>query len=295
MPSNIAKVQKKMSIYAKRRVRTVFFGNYGSVFKGRGMDFDDIRPYMYGDDVKDIDWKASARSRSPMIRRYVAIRKHNIMIIADSGRDMAALAPSGETKSAIATFCASVIAYIALKNDDLVAMTFGNSNGNTRFPLKEGQKHIENFLNKYEKSISLESSSSNINALLTYVSKNFRERMFLIIITDVAGAAGVSMEILRHLRVRHEQMCIMIEDSALTNPAIKDGDVRDISENLRLSQFMRKNKKLAKAETKMREELRNATVHNLRTLGICSCCVDGTENAIPQIFKMLEEQKHARR
>ena len=55
MSNNLAKVKKKMSIYAKRRVRNVLTGNYGSVFKGRSMDFDDLRAYEYGDDVKDID------------------------------------------------------------------------------------------------------------------------------------------------------------------------------------------------------------------------------------------------
>ena len=275
MSSHLVKVKKKMSIYAKRRVRNVLSGNYGSVFKGRGMDFDDLRPYEYGDDVKDIDWKASARSRTPMIRRYVAIRKHNIMIVADAGRNMAALSPSGETKGDIATMAAGVLSYIAQKNDDLIGMIFGNSNGSTRFPLKEGTAHIENFLTKYEKSINIKADQANLNALLSYISKNFRERMFLIIITDVFGASNISQDILRRLRARHE--------------------VRDITEDLRLPTFMRKDRKLKKAETRMRELLINTTKHDLRRLGICSCNIDSSDSVIPAIFKMLEEQKHVRR
>ena len=64
MAGYLVKVRKKMNIITQRRVRNVLTGNYGSVFKGRSIDFDDLREYDYGDDVKDIDWKASARSRS---------------------------------------------------------------------------------------------------------------------------------------------------------------------------------------------------------------------------------------
>lgn len=295
MSNHLVKVQKKMSIYAKRRVRNVLTGNYGSVFKGRGMDFDDLRPYEYGDDVKDIDWKASARSRTPMIRRYVAVRKHNIMLVADSGRNMAALSPSGETKSNIAVFAAGVISYIAMKNEDLVGMIYGNSDGNTRFPLKEGAAHAENFLNKYEKSISQTAGQAAFNSVLSYISKNFRERMFLIIITDTYGASELSSDILRRLRVRHELMVITIDDSEMTNQELVGSEVRDIIDGSRLPAFLRKNRNLKKAETKMREELGGQIKHGLKKLGICSCAISGTDTAVPEIFKMLEEQKHVRR
>lgn len=295
MSNRLAKIQKKMSIYAKRRVRNVLSGNYGSVFKGRSMDFDDLRVYEFGDDVKDIDWKASARSKTPMIRRYVAIRKHNIMIVADSGRGMAALAPSGEQKSDLASFAAGVISYIANKNGDLVGITFGNIAGNTRFALKEGAAHIENFLNKYEKSISTDAGNSDINALLSYISKNFRERMFLFIVTDVHGVLQISEDLLRRLRVRHEIMAIMIEDVSFTDPKFKNDVAIDVVDRTSLPRFMRANRKLKNAEAAFREESCKKVEHSLKKLGIMSCRISSTETAIPEIFKMLEEQKHVRR
>src|ERR1700754_2323679 len=102
MASLSVKVRRKMSIMAHRKVRTALEGEYASVSKGRSMDFDDLREYIIGDDVKDIDWKATARSGSVRIRRYVAIRKHNILLVVDTGRSMAATAPSGECKRDIA-------------------------------------------------------------------------------------------------------------------------------------------------------------------------------------------------
>lgn len=295
MPGYLSRVRKKMNIYSQRRARTALSGNYGSVFKGRSMDFDDLREYTYGDDVKDIDWKATARSRNVMIRRYIAIRKHNIMIVADSGKAMAALAPSGEKKGDVAVFCASVMAYIAQKHGDLVGCVYGNYDITKRFKLKESTAHIESFLGHYDKSISLEAADGNINQLLSYVSKTYHERLFLIIITDPASVASLNVNYVRRLGARHEQMFILVEDSPLTNKVLFKHDARDIDGNLRLPLFLRDNKSVAKAEETFRETQRDNIRRNLRRFGVVCSFVDGTENAIPRIYKMLEEQKHARK
>ena len=295
MPSHLVKVRKKMNIFAQRRVRNVLSGNYGSVFKGRSLDFDDLREYSYGDDIKDIDWKATARSRNIMIRRYVAIRKHTILVVADNGRSMAALAPSGETKGEIAAFCAGVIAYIAQRHGDLVGMVYGNKEGNKRYSMKEDTAYIENFLDKYAKSIDIEAGTSDINSLLTYISKSFRERMFVIVITDPSSAATANRELIRRLNARHEQMYIMVEDSPMTNNIISEQIVNDIDGDVRLSHYFRTNKKIAAAETQFRSNQKELIAKGLRRFGIVSCSVDSTDNAIPRIFQMLEEQRHVRR
>ncbi len=295
MPGYLVKVRKKMDIYAQRRVRNVLAGNYGSVFKGRSMDFDDLREYAYGDDVKDIDWKATARSRTIMIRRYVAIRKHNIMIVADSGNSMAGLAPSGEKKSEVATFCAGVISYVAQKHSDLVGMVYGNQSMNKRYAMKEDTPYIENFLKKYEQSVDVEGPNSDINALLTYVSKSFRERMFLIVITDPTSAATLDRELVRRLNVRHEQMYILVEDSPITNRMFLNQDASDLNEHVRLPHYFRANKKVAKSEEEFRKTLTAKIQKGLYRLGVVSTTVDSSERAVTQIFKMLEEQKHVRR
>ncbi len=295
MPSYLVKVRKKMSIYAQRRARGVFAGNYGSVFKGRSMDFDDLREYNYGDDVKDIDWNATARSRNIMIRRYIAIRKHNIMIVADNSRAMAALAPSGETKADVAAFCAGTLAYIAMKHGDLVGLVAGNRENTMRFPVKEDGAYIENFLDKYYKSVKIDSPGADINAVLNYITKSFRERMFLIVITDPASALTINHSTVRKLSARHEQMFCIVEDAPVTSQLLLGGEARDIEKNVRIPRFFRADADLARSEASYREAQRQVISRTLHHYGIVSCFVDGTDQAIPQIIRMLEEQKHARR
>ena len=295
MPSYLVKVRKKMDIFAQRRVRNVLTGNYGSVFKGRSLDFDDLREYNYGDDVKDIDWKATARSRSVMIRRYIAVRKHNILLVADNGNTMATLAPSGESKQEVATFCAGVMAYIAQHHGDLVGMIYGNKGENKRYMLKEDTAYIENFLDKYAKSMALNAPESDLNSLLTYVSKTYRERSFMIVMSDAEGISKIDTELVRKLHARHEIMFIVVEDSPLTNELLADYDAVDVDGKMRLSHFFRQNKKIAKAEAEYREAQRVGIRKTLRRIGIVCCFVDSVNHAIPRIIGMLEEQKHVRR
>ncbi|MBR3322563.1 DUF58 domain-containing protein [Candidatus Saccharibacteria bacterium] len=295
MPSYLVKVRKKMDIFAQRRVRNVLSGNYGSVFKGRSLDFDDLREYNYGDDIKDIDWKATARSRSVMIRRYVAVRKHNILLVADSGNTMATLAPSGESKQEVATFCAGVMAYIAQHHGDFVGMIYGNKGENKRYGLKEDTAYIENFLDKYSKSMKLTAPDSDLTSLLTYVSKTYRERSFMLIISDADSVSRIDTELVRKLHARHEIMFIIVEDSPMTNELLFDYDTVDLDGKMRLSRYFRKNKKIAEAEAQYREAQRVGIKKTLRRMGIVCSFVDSVNHAIPRIIKMLEEQKRVRR
>ena len=295
MAGYLVKVRKKMNIVTQRRVRNVLTGNYGSVFKGRSIDFDDLREYVYGDDVKDIDWKASARSRSIMIRRYVAVRKHNILLVADNGNTMATLAPSGENKQEIATFCAGVMSYIAIHHGDYIGIVYGNKAENKRFAMKDEAAYAENFLGKYAKSTNLEGAPSDLNSLLSYVSKTYRERCFMMLITDADGISRVEPDLLRKLHARNEIMVIVVEDSPLTNQLLASSDTVEIEGKLRLSQYLRKNKRLSKAEKAYRDAQRVGIRKSLRRMGIVCCFVDSIDHAIPRIVTMLEEQKHARK
>ncbi|MCQ2570969.1 MAG: DUF58 domain-containing protein [Candidatus Saccharibacteria bacterium] len=295
MPSYLVKVRKKMDIFAQRRVRNVLTGNYGSVFKGRSLDFDDLREYNYGDDIKDIDWKATARSRTTMIRRYIAVRKHNILLVADNGNTMATLAPSGESKQEVATFCAGVMAYVAQHHGDLVGMIYGNKGENKRYIQKEDVAYIENFLDKYAKSMRLSAPASDLNSLLTYVTKTYRERSFMLIISDAEGVSQIDTELVRRLHARHEIMFIIVEDSPLTNNILANYDTVDVDGKMHISRFFRQNKKIAKAEEEYREAQRIGIQKTLRRMGIVCCFVDSTNHAIPRIIHMLEEQKHVRR
>jgi len=295
MPSYLVKAQKKMSLYAKRRSRTILDGEYGSVFKGRSIDFDDLRNYVYGDDCRDIDWKATARSGSTLIRRYIAVRKHNVMLVADIGRSMSAFASGKETKRNVALFAAGVIAYIVQNHGDLLGLVAGDATRVKRFPLKENTNHIESLLNTYHDAISQNAPPSSITTVLDYVLRSYRERMLLIIITDPTSAQSIDEALLRRLRVRHEQTYIIIGDAAVTDSGLKNDDIYDINDHSSVPSFIRMSGKFRKTELQSTKTTEENITHRFLKQGISCTFIDREADVINNVLKLLERQKRARR
>ena len=86
----ITKIKANLSIYTKKKTSNILEGSYNSIYKGKSMNFEDLREYVIGDNIKDIDWKASARSNKILIKQYIAEKKHNILFILDTGKKMIA-------------------------------------------------------------------------------------------------------------------------------------------------------------------------------------------------------------
>ena len=84
----ITKVKASISIQTRKKTTNLLEGMYNSIYKGKSMNFQDLREYVVGDNIKDIDWKASARSDKILIKQFIAEKKHNVLFIIDSGKKM---------------------------------------------------------------------------------------------------------------------------------------------------------------------------------------------------------------
>ena len=295
MGSLLVKVKTKMSIHAHEKVRGLLEGQYGSVFKGRSMDFDDLREYIPGDDVKDIDWKATARSGQTRIKRYVAVRKHNILLVVDTGRDMAALSDGGDVKKDVSVMAAGVIGYIAQKHGDLVALVAGNAEGSKYLPLKSSNDHLERILQHIDAGANLEGTPSDLTVQLEYIARTIRRRMMLIIISDDGLLTKKHEKLLRRLGAQHEIMWLTVGDANICDEKWQNDIMEEIDDRLAIPQFLRKSKKLEQeflSSTKSQHEQFMASANRL---GISSERIAGEEDVVSGIFKLLERQRSARR
>ena len=295
MSSLLVKVRRKMTIAAHRKVRGALEGEYASVTKGRSMDFDDLRQYITGDDVKDIDWKATARSGQMLIRRYVAIRKYNILLVVDTGRSMAATAPSGESKRDIAVMAAGVIATVAQKHGDLVGLVAGDSQHIGRLPMKDSRPHVERILQFINTQTRLDAAESSLINLLDYVRRTIKRRMMLIIISDNLQFAAAQEQLLRRLDAQHELMFIAVDDVDPDDPRWNTRDLYDVDMPAVLPKFIRTQKAVAEAYQNFVREQWAKTNHTLDRLRISSVRVASEQDVIAQMVRLLEKQKHARR
>src|SRR5665213_1125839 len=132
---------RKLEIRTRRLVNDTLAGQYHSVFKGRGMDFDEVREYVPGDEVRTIDWNVTARTGHPFVKKFTEERELTILLIVDvsaSGN----FGSAGYSKRELAAELASVLAFSAIRNSDKVALILYTGKVELYIPPKKGRRHV---------------------------------------------------------------------------------------------------------------------------------------------------------
>jgi len=132
---------RQIQIRTGRQVADVLAGEYVSVFKGSGVEFDEVRPYIPGDDVRTIDWNVSARMGQTFVKRYVEERQLTIMLMTDISASQDFGSASRSKREATAELCA-LLAFSAIRNDDKVGLTLFHGDIEQYIPPRKGQKHV---------------------------------------------------------------------------------------------------------------------------------------------------------
>jgi uncharacterized protein (DUF58 family) len=192
--------------------RGLLEGGRYALLHTRTLELDDLRPYVPGDDVRDIDWKASARAGSVLIKRFVSERHHKILLVADTGRNMTALTPSGEVKREVATNVLGAIGLIAAGRSDEVGMVYGDSRGSANIRNRRGETHIESILEHYYSHTLGEVGASDITAQLEFVAHAHRRRLLVIVVSDEPDVGPRLDAALKALVGQHEIIWLMVTD-----------------------------------------------------------------------------------
>lgn len=204
-------------------------GRYALVHT-RSLEFDDLRPYIPGDDVRDIDWKASARSGQVLIKRFVTEKHHKIMVVADAGRNMLALAPSGEIKRDVAAHVIGALGLITLRRSDEIGMVFGDARGCVDVRLRRGETHVEHMLHRFHHHATTRPASSHILAQLNWVARHQRRPLLLVVVSDEPDVDSRLGDVLTRLTARHDVMWAMISDMPAVGSAEDQRDGFDVGD-----------------------------------------------------------------
>ncbi len=197
--------------------RGMLEGGRYALLHTRSLEFDELRPYVPGDDVRDIDWKASARSDSVLIKRFVSEKHHRVLLVADAGANMCALAPGGELKSDVALTVLGAVGLITLGRTDEVGMVYGDARGSVNVRQRRGENHIESLLQRYHDHAAR--GPSDIVCQLTYVATHYRHPMLIVVVSDEPDTDDRLDDVLTRLTARHDVMWAMVPDM----PAVAAG------------------------------------------------------------------------
>jgi uncharacterized protein (DUF58 family) len=140
LPAEIAQAVKRIQFVTGRQVSDVMAGAYLSVFKGRGMEFDEVRPYVPGDDVRAIDWNVTARTGEPHIKRFVEERELTVMLLVDvsASQDFGS---GRRSKLEAAVELSALLAMSAVENGDKVGLLLFHGGADLYIPPRKGGKH----------------------------------------------------------------------------------------------------------------------------------------------------------
>ena len=140
LPAELAREVKRIQFVTGRQVADVMAGAYLSVFKGRGMEFDEVRPYVPGDDVRTIDWNVTARTGEPFVKRYVEERELTVMLLCDVSQSQDFGSGKRSKLEAAVELCA-LLALSAVDNGDKVGLLLFHGGADAYIPPRKGDKH----------------------------------------------------------------------------------------------------------------------------------------------------------
>ena len=284
----------RIQLPVMRKLLSIMDGQHSALRQGRGWEFMDLAPYQPGDDVREIDWAATARAGSPIIKRHEATANLQVMLVVDTGREMGALAPSGETKEDIALTACEAIAWLSVARGDQIGLVAGDAERVRFMPARSGNAHAETIMRRIEEDITLSSPHSDVPKLLARARTVTRRRSLIVIVTDSTQPepTRLSDDLIKSLSVRHQVMVVSVEDIDPTS--LEEGtNVVDVTEGP-LPDFLLRDSQLAGEAANLVAMRRHAVAQMLDNRGVIRVNVGSSADVPRALMRALERGAHVR-
>jgi len=200
---------RRIQITTNRLVNESLAGEYHSVFKGRGMEFDEVREYQHGDEVRSIDWNVTSRTGRPFVKRYVEERELTVMLLIDVSAS-GAFGSAEKTKSEIAAEISALIAFSAIKNNDRAGAILFTDRVEKFIPPRRGSTHVLRVVREVL-FYSPEHRGTRIQKALEHLNLVVRKRSVVFLISDLLDQGFE--QALKTANRKHDVVIIQIMDS----------------------------------------------------------------------------------
>ena len=319
LPAEIAQAVKRIQFVTGRQVADVMAGAYLSVFKGRGMEFDEVRPYVPGDDVRSIDWNVTARTGEPHVKRFVEERELTVMLLVDvsASQDFGS---GRRSKLEASVELSALLAMSAVENGDKVGLLLFHGGADLYIPPRKGGKHalrvvrevlargqaepagvsvrktlfelpraVRQWWAKLQHARKEPRRSTSIAAALEFCRRVLPRRAVLFLISDFLDEGY--LQVLRHANRKHDVVAALITDpreqdmpaaGLVTLEDAESGRVRLV--DTRSKQFR---SELAATAEKRRDQLRD----QLRATGMDLVVFDASSSMVDPLLRYFRERE----
>ena len=295
IPREILKKIRQIELRTNRLVSETLGGQYHSVFKGQGMNFEEVREYQPGDEVRAIDWNVTARMNHPFVKKFVEERELTLMLIVDlSGSGL--FGSGDQAKRELAAEIASVLAFSAIRNSDKVGLILFTDEIEKYMPPKKGRKHVLRVIREIL-FFEPKRKGTNLNTALQFLSRVTSHKAIAVVISDFldesspagpgvrgarrgpASAGGSMMSMgcqaaLRQANRRHDVVAVHIADKfELELPALgrlfledaETGKVVEVNTNVERLRASFKQRQ-AKAQSELARMFRSVNIDSIQLL-----------------------------
>lgn len=208
LTKELLKKVRQIEIRTRGLVNQVFSGEYHSVFKGRGMEFSEVREYNFGDDIRNIDWNVTARFGHPYVKIFEEERELTVILLVDLSGSLS-FGTKEKTKQQIAAEISAILAFSALKNNDKVGLFLFTDKIEKFIPPRKGKKHVLRIIRDIL-SFTPEGNKTNIKSALEYMNHAIKKRSIVFLISDFIDEGYE--KILRIAGKKHDLIGIIIND-----------------------------------------------------------------------------------
>jgi uncharacterized protein (DUF58 family) len=204
----LLKQVKQIEIRTRGLVNEVFSGEYHSVFKGRGMEFSEVREYNIGDDIRSIDWNVTARFGHPYIKIFEEERELTVMLLVDMSGSLF-FGSVEKTKQQVAAELSSILAFSALKNNDKVGLILFTDRIEKFVPPRKGKSHALRIIREVL-SFEPQGNKTNIKQALEYFNHTIKKKAIVFLISDFIDMGYE--KILRIVGKKHDLIGMVLKD-----------------------------------------------------------------------------------
>jgi len=291
----ILKKVRKIEVRTRRLVTDSLAGQYHSVFKGRGMNFDSVREYAPGDEIRSLDWNVTARAGHPFVKKFVEERELTLLLMVDvSGSGD--FGSGDQSKRELAAEIASVLAFSAIKNSDKVGLLLFSDQVELFVPPRKGRGHVLRIIREVL-GFDPAHRGTDIVGALDFVNHVLKRRAIVFLLSDFQTGGAPSEALRRAVRQtnqRHDLVAMPIEDPRerllpdLGLVAIEDSETGEIVElDTRSAAVRQRFSEIAEERTAALRETLNAG-------GVDSLRLETGKPYVPELMTFFKNRTHQR-
>ena len=208
IPKEVFQKIRRIQIRSSHKVDELLAGSWNLAFKGRGIEFEEVRPYQIGDDVRAIDWNVTARNNQPFVKLFREEREMSVILLVDLSRSLD-FGTTVQTKRELVAELGATLAMSAIRNNDKVGLTLFTSEVEKAIPPRKGTKHVLRIIREllYCQPVG---TGTNIGSAVEHLNRTCKRRSVVFLVSDFFDSGFES--VLKVARRRHDVVPVTVND-----------------------------------------------------------------------------------